>query len=351
LINNDFAFMGLNTQSKMAAFGELMMRLNSPYGKRLTDPGSFDVLFGGAEANVCVFLAGLGYATRFITRLPENDLGSAAIDRLRSHGIDLSSIDSGTGRMGLYFTENGYLIRPSRVLYDRKESAFSTLSKGMIDWTKAFEGVEWFHWSGISPAVSASVANVCLEALEHAKQMGVRVSVDLNYRSSLWDYGVSPSLVMPELISYCDLAVGDLHAASIYFDIDLQKNLSVADQFRQCAEQMQSKFNSLKTIAFSFRNNDEQHREHYFGAMMHYNQYYFSSVNIIPQVVDRIGTGDAFCAGLIYSILNKFKEQDIIEFAVACGILKHSIYGDFARISNKEVNEFIKLGPGNRVIR
>jgi 2-dehydro-3-deoxygluconokinase len=342
---------GRNEKVKMAAFGEVMMRLNSPYGKRLTDPGSLDVLFGGAEANVCVFLSGLGLFTRLITSLPENDLGMAAIDRLRAHGIDLSSAVSGMGRMGLYFTENGHMLRASRVLYDRKASAFSMLQKGMIDWAKAFEAVEWFHWSGISPAISANAAAVCLEALQEAKRLGVPVSVDLNYRSSLWDYGSAPKDIMPELISYCDVVVGDIHAASIYFAIELKKDLSVTDQFRYCAAHMKSVFKSLHTIAFSFRNNDDQHRENYSGAMLHDHEYHFSPICVIPQVVDRIGTGDAFCAGLIYSILNNFKGQDMIEFAVACGVLKHSINGDFARISSNEVNEFIKQGPGNRVIR
>jgi 2-dehydro-3-deoxygluconokinase len=336
---------------KLAAFGEIMMRLNCPNGKRLTDPGAFDVLFGGAEANVCVFLSGLGLSCRFVSSLPDNDLGRAASDRLRSHGVELSALISAKGRMGLYFTENGNMLRPSRVIYDRKDSSFSRLEKGEMNWSARLEDVGWFHWSGISPAVSAGAASVCLEGLLAAKKMGIPISVDLNYRSSLWDYGKHPSSIMPEFVSHCDMLIGDLHSASLYFDIHVNKEGKMEDQFRSCATALTKQFGSLKTIGFSFRNQDGQQRESYQGALLKDGDCYFSPVYFLPQVIDRIGSGDAFGAGLIYSSWNGLNPQESIDFATACGILKHSIYGDFAKVTTKEVNQFIEQGPGSRVIR
>jgi 2-dehydro-3-deoxygluconokinase len=337
--------------NRVTAFGEIMMRLNCQYGRRFTDPGSMDILFGGAEANVCVFLSGLGMPTRLVTRLPDNDLGMAALDRLKSQGIDISFISTGEGRMGLYFTENGYTLRPSRVIYDRKNSSFSRIGKGMIDWEQALNESGWFHWSGITPAISAGAAEICLEGIQTAKKLGLSISVDLNYRSNLWDYGKHPAEVMPELLSYCDVLIGDLHSASLYFNLELRKEEAPTDQFRSCAVELKSRFDCLKTIAFSFRNQDDQQRDIYRGILYAENEFHFSPAHAIPQVIDRIGSGDAFGAGLIFSLSKAFLPQQAIDFSTACGILKHSVYGDFARISEKEVNLFMHQGPGHRVIR
>jgi 2-dehydro-3-deoxygluconokinase len=340
-----------NKNTGLIALGEIMMRLNCLAGKRFTDPGSFDVLFGGAEANVCALLSGLGTSSRLISCLPENELGLAAIAQLRGLGVDTSGIIFGKGRMGLYFTENGHMLRSSKVIYDRKDSAFFNLERGKIDWATALQNAGWFHWSGITPALSANTAAVCMDAIGTANQMGIPVSADLNFRSSLWDYGTHPSSVIPEMISCSDLVVGDLHAASVYFGITNTSEASVEDQFKSCAEAMKARFGSLQAIAFSFRNSDDRHMENYRGAIYYENDYYFSPCHFLPMVIDRIGSGDAFTAGLIHSIWNGYNPQLMIDFATACGILKHSVYGDFARFSQKEVNQFMKQGPGNRVIR
>ena len=332
-------------------FGELMMRLHSPGGKRLIQSNSFDVGYSGAEANVAVLLARLGADVKFVSRLPQNDFAEAALSVLQSQKVDTSQVIRGGERLGLYFTEEGNQLRPSRVVYDRKNSSFATLSPGMIKWDEVFENAGWFHWSGISPALSQSVANVCKEAIIAAKKKGITISADFNYRSTLWDYGKKPAEIMPSLLIDCDLIVGDIDTAKTYFGITIADDASVENRFKSFAEELEKKLPSMKSLAMSFRGKNDLQQLTYSGALMKDGKYFFSKKYDIPLVTDRLGTGDAFNAGLIFNFTHQNDGQKAIEFGTACGVLKHSIAGDLALINKEEIEQFTQTGPHDRVIR
>lgn len=338
-------------QKRVVGFGELLMRLHCPDGKRFQNAPVFEIYFGGSEANVCVFLSGLGFKTKYITVVPENDLAKSAIMQLRSYSVDVSAIQFAGDKMGLYFTENGNSIRNSKVVYDRKNSSFNGIMPGMIDWETVLKGADCFHWSGISAAVSQNAADVCLEALIAAKQHGLTIVADLNYRSTLWDYGKHPSSIMPGLLSYADIIVGDINSASIYFDLKIDGSLSREDQFRESVVLLKERLPAMKTMAMSFRNTNEYHLPLYQGALYHDENIYFSKDYIIPVTVDRVGSGDAFTGGLLFALLNNYNPEKIIAFACAAGILKHSLAGDFACLHLKELLGFIDNGFDSRIIR
>ena len=332
-------------------FGELMMRLHSPNGKRIIQSNSFDVAYSGAEANVAVLLARLGLHVKFISRLPQNDFAEAALNVLQSQKVDTSQVIRGGERLGLYFTEEGNQLRPSRVVYDRKNSSFATLAPGMIKWDEVFENAGWFHWSGISPALSQSVADVCKEAINAARKKGVMISADFNYRSTLWDYGKKPAELMPSLLNDCELIVGDIDTAKTYFGITIADDAMVENRFKSFAEELKKKLPSMKSLAMSFRGKNDLQQLTYSGALMTDGKYFFSKKHDIPLVTDRLGTGDAFNAGLIFNFIHQNDGQKAIDFATACGVLKHSIAGDLALINKEEIEQFIQTGPHDRVIR
>jgi 2-dehydro-3-deoxygluconokinase len=338
-------------EKRIVGFGELLARFNCPTGKRLLNANTMEFSFGGAEANVCVLLSRLGVPAQFVSRLPSNDWGQAALDSLRANGVDGSQILFGEDKMGLYFTEYGSQLRPSRVSYDRQHSSFANLLPGMLDWDQILDGACWFHWSGISPALSKSMAAVCQEALESARQKGIRISADLNYRSTLWNYGEHPSQVMPPLLAYCDVLTGDLDAAHLYLGIRTDEGLSLDERFMTCARAMQDRLPLLRVLAMSFRGTTQAMQPTYCGALFDGQQGYFTTPIILPLVIDRIGSGDAFTAGLIYALYHQFGAQQAISFAWACGALKHGLQGDYALISKQEIEHFIQAGPSGRIIR
>ncbi len=333
------------------AFGEIMMRLHSRGGNRIIQSNSFDVAYSGAEANVAVLLARLGLDVKFISRLPQNDFAEAALNVLQSQKVDTSQVIRGGERLGLYFTEEGNQLRPSRVVYDRKNSSFATLSPGMIKWNEVFENAGWFHWSGISPALSQSLGDLCKEAINAAKKKGITISADFNYRSTLWDYGKKPAEIMPSLLIDCDLIVGDIDTAKTYFGITVAEDASAENRFKSFSEVLKKKLPSMKSLAMSFRGKNDLQQLTYSGALMKDGKYYFSKKYDIPLVTDRLGTGDAFNAGLIFNFIHQNDGQKAIEFATACGVLKHSIAGDLALINKEEIEKFIQTGPHDRVIR
>ena len=335
---------------KLVSFGEIMLRLDCPPGQRFQRNESFKSFFGGAEANVSVVLSQLGIDTRYVTALPANDLGQSAIDALRSFGVDTSFVHRSGERIGIYFTEHGNNIRASRVIYDRKNSSFATLTPGILNWNNIFEGAEYFFWTGISAALTQNAADTCKEAILAAKSKGLIIAVDMNYRRTLWDYGKHPSEVMPELLSHCETITGDIDTIEIYFGIKESKGSS-EEKFRFCAAELKKKLPVMKTLAMSFRGTDQYNQQTYSGALMKDNEFYFSPIYSLPQVVDRIGSGDAFQGGLLYGLIQKMPVQDIISFAIACGAIKHSTEGDFAILSKEEAERFIKNGAVNRVIR
>jgi 2-dehydro-3-deoxygluconokinase len=333
-------------------FGELMMRLNTIGHQRFLQASSWEAFYGGSEANVSVLLSRLGTPSSFVTRFPDNDLGQAAVDALRMHGVDTTFVLRGGDRLGLYFTETSNSLRPSRIIYDRKDSSYATLQPGMIPWSTVFEKAKWYHWSGIAAAVSATAAAVCLEALQAAKKAGVKISADLNYRSTLWKFGKSPREVMPELLSYCDVITGDIDTAEIYFGIKIDKALPKEEALKECGRKLKEKLPAMELLAMSFRENRDTGSQRYSGVLIGGEQLHFSTVHEFGNIVERIGSGDAFMAGLIHARMEGFTHPEAIEFAVAAGALKHSIPGEFAILTREEIKNFIASGNAKgKIIR
>jgi 2-dehydro-3-deoxygluconokinase len=339
-----------NNTPSLVSFGEIMLRLDCPPQQRFYRNEYFKKIFGGAEANVSVLLSQLGIPVRYVTALPSNDIAQSAIDSLRSFGVDTSSVYRAGERMGIYFTEHGNNIRASKVIYDRKNSSFSQLRPGIIDWANLLNDTDYFFWSGISAALTQNATDVCKEALSAAKSKGLVIAGDMNYRRTLWDYGKHPSEVMPELLSYCEIITGDIDTIDVYFGIK-EKSGSNEEKFRYCAVELKKKLPAMNVLSMSFRGTDQYNQSTYTGALMINDEFYFSPVYSLPQVMDRIGSGDAFEGGLLYGLINKMHGQDIINFAIASGAIKHSIDGDFALLSKEEIEQFIKNGAVNKVIR
>ncbi|HZF66406.1 MAG TPA: sugar kinase [Chitinophagaceae bacterium] len=340
------------TATKIVCFGEMMMRLHAPAFQRFTATRAFDILYTASEANVAVLLRLLGKNVSFITRLPGNDLGTAAIRELNAFGVDTSEILRGGDRLGLFFTEMGNENRPGRVIYDRTDSAFANLKRGEINWKRIFEEVDWFHWSGISAAVSGSAAEVCREALEAAKENGIKISVDLNYRSMLWKYGKQPVEVMPELVRYCDVMICDLDAAAICLGVQNTRHSTTLEAFEACTTDIRKAFPDLQTVAMSFRRMNERSVQEYSACLNMNASSYVSNVLQLGTIVDRIGSGDAFTGGLIFALMNGYTPEKIINFATACGAIKHSMPGDYTNTNLQEIEAFLdNQGREGKIIR
>lgn len=339
-----------NKGLRVTAFGELLLRLHSNGGKRFQQTDGYTAYYAGAEANVCVLLARLGMQADYISRLPDNDLARAGVQQLRSHGVNTDKILYGGDKLGLYFTEPGNNIRPTRVIYDRTGTAYAGLQKGQLHWKEIFTDSRCFHWSGVAAAVSESAAEVCDEALEAALQAGMMISSDFNYRSKLWQYGKHPSHIMPALLQHSEVSVADLDAVKIYFDIDTDRALPLEQRFEQCFAALYPKMPRLKTLGMSFRQVKDQ-QLWYTGALSHEGQFYYAKGFPLTDVTDQIGTGDAFTAGMLYGLMNNYRPQQIIDFATACGTIKQSIPGDWAIVSLEEIQELMKNGLTGKIIR
>jgi len=335
---------------QLVAFGEFMLRLHSKDLQRFLQAGAYQAYYAGAEANMCVLLARLGILTRYITRVPDNDIAMAGIGQLKGHGVGTDHILVGGDKLALYFTEPGNGIRSTRVIYDRAGSSYAELQPGMIGWKSVLAGIRYFHWSGIAAAVSQGAADTCAEALSIAQDMGMIISSDFNYRTTLWKYGRHPREVMPGLLRYSQVAVADLDSAEVYFGIETDRNAGFEERFIQCSEALQEKLPLLEVLGMSFRKT-EGIRHIYSGALFIKGATYFSPAYELPFVTDQIGSGDAFTGGLLYGLMTGLGAQGIIEFATACGALKQSIVGDWAIISKSEVEQFIQSGATGRIIR
>ena len=343
--------MNTNTsQTRIATFGELLLRMNVADGNRFTQANEIKIYVGGAEANVCVLLSQLGIPTDYITRLPQNDLAQLALNELHKYKVNTSKCVYGGERLGLYFVEAGNQIRQSQVIYDRGNSSFATIQKDQINWELALVDANQFHWSGISPGVSEEAAQVCKEAILAAHQKGLPISSDFNYRSKLWQYGKHPSEIMPDLLQYSTITVADLDAIEIYFGIKTDPKEADADRFQKTFELLKAKMPFLKTLAMSFRKSDGP-AHLYKGLLIHEGNFYQTPEHKIHVVTDQIGSGDAFNAGLLYGLTHKLSGQQCIEWATACGVIKQSIHGDFAISTLDEVSHFIKNGSSNRINR
>jgi 2-dehydro-3-deoxygluconokinase len=339
-----------NLLVQLTAFGEFLMRLHSAGSQRFLQTNEYTAYYAGAEANVCVLLSRLGISTRYISRVPDHDIAIAGIQQLQSHGVATDYILYGGEKLGLYFTEPGNHIRPTRVIYDRAGSSYAELKPGMIDWKKVLQGSRYFHWSGVAAAVSQSAADVCAEALAVAKENGLIISSDFNYRATLWKYGKKAAEIMPGLLHHSETVVADLDSASVYYGITTDANAPMEERFKQCSEALQQRLPYLKTLGMSFRKTVGL--EHlYTGALLFNGKYYTSAGYRLPYITDQIGSGDAFTAGILYGLINEYEPQQIVEFATACGALKQSITGDWAILNKTEIEQFILSGLSGRIIR
>lgn len=341
---------------KIVTFGEIMMRLSPPGFQRFGQARSFDVIYGGGESNVAVSLANFGLPAEFVTRLPPNDLGDACVQFLRQYGVGVANIARGGNRLGIYFLETGAAQRGSKVVYDRAGSAIADIKPGMIDWKAVFADADWFHWTGITPAISAGCAAVCLEAAQVARFMGLTVSCDLNYRKKLWKWGKQASQLMPELLSYCDVAVGNEEDADKVLGItapsaDVTGGKVDAESYIYVCNTLAERFPNLKTIAITLRGSlSASHNTWSAILWQHGTTYVAPRYDIVP-IVDRVGGGDSFCAGLIYGLRMYTDVQPALNFAVAASCLKHSISGDFNLATAAEVEKLMAGDASGRVSR
>ena len=345
--------------SKVVTFGEIMLRLATPDNLRFQQSNMLSATFGGGEANVAVSLANYGVEVDFITRLPQNDIAAACVGELRRYGVDTSQIIYGGERLGIYFLETGAVARPSKVVYDRAHSSISTIEPGMIDWDKALEGADWFHFTGITPAISASAAEVCLEACRAANRLGVTVSCDINFRKNLWKYGKTASEVMPSLVECCDVILGNEEDAERVFGIkpegfDAAATGGEVEQaaFESVCRQMMQRFPRAKKVIITLRGSINANHNTWGGVLFDGEKLYSSPRYDITHIVDRVGGGDSFMGGLIYG-LREYKGDDdrALRFAVAASALKHTIYGDFNLVSVAEVENLMKGDGSGRVAR
>ncbi len=344
---------------RVITFGEIMLRLSTPGYLRFGQARQFDATFGGGEANVAVSLANYGIDAAFVTRLPDNDIAKACIKDLRSYGVDTSKIVFGGDRVGIYFLETGAVARPSKVVYDRAGSAIATIQPGMIDWKKVFEGADWFHWTGITPALSQGAADVCLEAIKAANALGVTVSCDLNYRKNLWKYGKTAGEVMPSLVEGCDVILGNEEDADKVFGIkpegfDVTATGGAIDQgrFRSVGEQLMKRFPRAKKVIITLRGSINANHNTWGGVLWDGAKLYESPRYDITHIVDRVGGGDSFMGGLIYGLLSyPGDDQKALNFAVAASCLKHTIFGDYNQVTVAEVENLMKGDASGRVAR
>jgi 2-dehydro-3-deoxygluconokinase len=342
---------------KVVAFGEIMLRLNPPGFLRFRQATAFEASFGGGEANVCVSLAYHGIAADYVTRLPRNELGDACIAHLKSHGVGTEKILRGGNRLGIYFLENGAVQRGSKVIYDRDGSAIATIQKGMLDWDAVLADADWFHWTGITPAVSAGLCEVLREGIVKAKQKGLTVSCDLNYRAKLWNWGKKAAEVMPELVQHCDIAVGNEEDADKIFgikapDTDVAGGRVEAEKFRAVAAGLKNRFPNLALIGITLRGSISASHNTWSGILFDGQDLYTGPLFHITDVVDRVGSGDAFAGGLIYGLLTYGDDRRrALDFAVAASCLKHSIVGDFNLCTVEEVEKIMAGETSGRVSR
>ena len=341
--------------ARIITFGEIMLRLKSPALERFFQSPSLEATFGGGEANGAVSLANYGMDAAFVTALPNNAIGEACRRDVRSFGVDVSNIKMTDGRMGIYFLETGSNQRPSKVVYDRAESAIAIAPIDLFDWEKIFEGADWFHISGIAPAISASAAELSLAACKAAQKCGVTVSCDLNYRKNLWKYGKEAKEVMSEIAKYIDVAIAN--------EEDFQKSLGITaasdvesgsldrNVYEGIAKKAMELYPNLKRVAITLRESKSADRNDWAACIYDGKEFYVSRKYEITDIVDRVGGGDSFSGGLIYGLLTYEKQSDALEYAVAASCLKHTISGDYNRVTVSEVTALMKGSGSGRVER
>jgi len=336
-------------------FGELMLRLAPPDAERFLQSPRFEATFGGGEANVAVALALLGLPSRYITVLPDNAIADSALGELRRFGVDTSKVVRGKGRMSLYYIETGANQRPSKVIYDREHSAIAVAKRGDLDWGRVFDGALWYHITGITPAISAPAAELALESLSKAREQGISVSCDLNYRKNLWKWGKRAHEVMPELVRLVEILIANEEdvqmALGISAKVDVHSTKLEVEEYESLTVQVLRQYPNLKAIAISLRESKSASHNGWSACLNDRKEFLTSRHYEITHIVDRVGSGDSFAAGLIYGLQQFATHREALEFAVAAGCLKHSIPGDFSRSTREEVEALLKGGGSGRVQR
>ena len=346
-------------KKKVVTFGEIMLRLATPVYLRFNQSNQLTATFGGGEANVAVSLANYGIEASFVSRLPQNDIARACVMDLRKYGVDTSSIVYGGERLGIYFLETGAVARASKVVYDRAHSSIADIKPGMINWKEVLKDAGWFHWTGITPALSQGAADACLEAIRTANEMGVTVSCDLNYRKNLWKYGKTASEVMPQLVEGCDVLLGNEEDAEKVFGIkpegfDASQTEGEVDaaEFESVCRQLQARFPRAKKVIITLRGSINANHNTWSGVLYDGNELFTAPTYNITHIVDRVGGGDSFMGGLIYGLISYPEDsRKALHFAVAASCLKHTIYGDFNQVTVEEVENLMKGDGSGRVSR
>lgn len=343
--------------NKVITFGEIMLRLATPGNLRFGQSENMIATFGGGEANVAVSLANYNIPVEFVTRLPQNDLAKACVMELRKFGVNTHHVIYGGNRLGIYFLETGAVNRSSKVIYDRENSSISEIEPGMIDWDEVFAGAAWFHWTGITPAISQGAADVCLEAIRKAKEKNITVSCDLNYRKNLWKYGKKASEVMPALVALTDIILGNEEDAAMVLGIrpegvDVTSGHVDAHAYESVSKQIMQRFPACKKVITTLRGSVNANHNSWSGVLWDGKKLFSAPTYQITHVVDRVGGGDSFMGGLIYGLLTwPGDDQKALDFAVAASCLKHTIYGDFNRVTVAEVENLMKGDGSGRVLR
>ncbi|MCW5912341.1 MAG: sugar kinase [Cyclobacteriaceae bacterium] len=329
---------------KVITFGEIMMRLSAPAFARFTQADRFQVLYAGSEANVAASLAIMGIPAAHVTRFPDSDLGVAAVQTLRQYGVDTDHIIYGDGRLGLYFLENGAMHRSSKIIYDRFDSAFARIQAGELNWEEVFKDAQWFHWTGITPAISQGAADVCLEAIQAARKNGLTVSGDINYRRNLWQYGKSAAEVMPALIEMTDIIVGGT--------TDFENSLNITEKsFEKACQQVIKQYPAVKKLTSTLRDSVSSSHNKISARLWNGKQLLTSAEYDLTHIVDRVGAGDAYMAGIIYGWVTGKTDQQAIEFGIAASALKHAIEGDVNLATADEIETLVKGENVGKLLR
>ena len=340
---------------KVLTFGEIMLRLKAPGRERLMQSPMLEATFGGGEANVAVSLANYGMDAAFLTVLPENTLGDACIGELRRFNVDTSRILRGPGRMGIYFLEAGANQLPSKVIYDRANSCIALAGPGTIDWDAAFEGVDWFHITGITPAISESLMLLSMDSVKEARKRGITVSCDLNYRKNLWKYGKDAQEVMCILAANSDVLIANEEdvqkSLGITIDVNVESGKIDSNKYEQLSNKVLEQYPNVKKIAITLRESKSADANGWSACLNNRDEFMVSKHYNINNIIDRVGGGDSFAGGLIYGLSRYGSDSEALEFAVAASCLKHSILGDFNRISAADAEKLMNGDGSGRVQR
>ncbi len=336
--------------AKVVTFGEIMLRLKAPGREKFLQTAAFEATFGGGEANVAVSLANYGMDAAFVTVLPENEIADACIGELRRFGVDTSMIVRDGERIGVYYLEAGSVQRPSKVIYDRASSSISMAKPGDINWDKIFDGVEWFHITGITPAISESARLLSMESVKEAAKRGITISCDFNFRKKLWKYGKAATEVMPELVKYVNVGIANEEDCQKSLGISAEANVESGhldvSKYEALSNKVLAEFPSLKYMAITLRESKSADHNGWSACINDRKSFYLSKKYEMTHIIDRVGGGDSFAGGLIYGLVNYDNPEEALNFAVAASCLKHTISGDFNRVSVKDV-QGLKGGDGS----